>query len=568
MRPLYILRSWLRRSWVPLFLVLAAAGGVRAQKWDEVVVPLARQPFPALDVRLSYRKYATVGGQQFTFLVRNLSQQKVAVALDLVAYTVCGGEVSKHMELELAAGERAGNGGLMDDTYLGQVQSSDCKGVKFRYYSEDVHMEVEGTNRIRTLGYRNFTLKTISAETPAAAGNAGAAGAAGTAASGGTATGAAGANGSADIPDAPDTNAGAANPQSPKAAAGNASGRPVGSYQPPVDPMARAKAITAQSEKNRAELNSSVSALGDLAMGIYAAGAAKKMAQFKSYMEANSNAFKISSSAYKKTFTPHTRGNAISPDTIVNSALIAAQYQAIHTYNELDLRMAAFSEAHKEPKNNVPASKIKHPTTTDYFPKASNDREHFDSFELPIELPDLYYIPLCHCYTDKQYNRGLDSAFFLLRNKNKCKSIAYNGHQYSIKTSAFPDNFSEENALNMLRRAIAKPKINNYVELLDYYNAFVWIGFLGNKHAKSIDDLLTGIRDIDPLLTNRAIFSNEMDTSGIYSYQNDLFQAAYDMAKYFRALYYFRLYNSNADAKLKADIPQEIVKYHYQEFNH
>lgn len=131
-----------------------------AQKWNEKVVRVV-QPSPSVNLSVAYRMYATAGGQVFTCKIKNLTQKKITVSMDLLAFTVCGGEVSKHIEMELDPGIGDGDGGVLSDDYAGFVNSTDCEGVKFKYYSQDLNMEVEGTNRIRSMGYRNFIVKII-----------------------------------------------------------------------------------------------------------------------------------------------------------------------------------------------------------------------------------------------------------------------------------------------------------------------------------------------------------------------------------------------------------------------
>lgn len=89
----------------------------------------------------------------------------------MIASTVCGTEVSKHIDMELKASEGDGNGSIMNDDYVGLVQSSDCKGVKFRYYSQNVNAEVEGTNRIKGMGFRNFIIKSYPVKTASSSTN-------------------------------------------------------------------------------------------------------------------------------------------------------------------------------------------------------------------------------------------------------------------------------------------------------------------------------------------------------------------------------------------------------------
>jgi hypothetical protein len=123
------------------------------------------QPSPSVKLSLAYRMYATAGGQVFTCKIKNLTQKKITVSMDLLAFTVCGGEVSKHIDMELDPGSVDGNGNVLSEDYAGFVNSTDCEGVKFRYYSQDLNMEVDGTNRIRSMGYRNFTIKIIPEST-------------------------------------------------------------------------------------------------------------------------------------------------------------------------------------------------------------------------------------------------------------------------------------------------------------------------------------------------------------------------------------------------------------------
>jgi len=143
-----------------LLFLLFGVCSVYGQQWNSKEVSVV-QPSASVKLSMSYRMYATVGGQVFTCKIRNLTQKKIAVSMDMLAFTVCGGEVSKHIDMELDPGTAEGGGSILSDDYAGFVNSTDCEGVKFKYYSQDLNMEVEGTNRIRSMGYRNFTLKII-----------------------------------------------------------------------------------------------------------------------------------------------------------------------------------------------------------------------------------------------------------------------------------------------------------------------------------------------------------------------------------------------------------------------
>ena len=129
-----------------------------AQKSDEIRVPVT-QPSSLIDFKLVYRSHATVGGQQFTCLIKNLTLDSLNITFDMVASTLCATEVVKHIEMDLGGGKKGGNGTMIEDDYVGLVQSTDCKGKKITFYSEGFKMDVEGTNRIRGLGYRNFRIR-------------------------------------------------------------------------------------------------------------------------------------------------------------------------------------------------------------------------------------------------------------------------------------------------------------------------------------------------------------------------------------------------------------------------
>ena len=138
-----------------LIWLLIFSGLVFSQK--QVNLNLSNQPSPYLNFRLSYSKAASAfDGQNFTFFCKNISDKTRKIDFDLIAFTICGREVSEHFTLRLDSGEEVGGGNFMDTQYLAVVTPSECKGEKISYTIDG--KSYTGINRIKTLGIRNLKI--------------------------------------------------------------------------------------------------------------------------------------------------------------------------------------------------------------------------------------------------------------------------------------------------------------------------------------------------------------------------------------------------------------------------
>lgn len=194
---------------------------------------------------------------------------------------------------------------------------------------------------------------------------------------------------------------------------------------------------------------------------------------------------------------------------------------------------------------------------TDYFPKSKEDDQIWATLPLPQELPDLFYLPTCHCYTEDKYRRKYDDAFILLRNSNKCKSINHQGKSFSVKyDKKTADHIDEAQAILALHQATESKQLNSVYDWLDYVNSFVWLGYLENKNAQTTDDLYNGLATLIGFF--KSIQIGDSYVQGLdYSISNYL-ESSYTIISYYIVCYYYRINTELKSPKLSKKIAKNL----------
>ena len=167
-----------------------------------------------------------------------------------------------------------------------------------------------------------------------------------------------------------------------------------------------------------------------------------------------------------------------------NLSTLDRDFYALEVNYNLHFQLPSVTSAQKELFNG-------------YYPvsKSHGTRADYERLKLPVELPDLLYLPACYCFTSEIVPSKYDSAFYYLRNLKQCAHIAYDGDFYKIKTNKqIEDNINDSMALKLLIEAVKDPPSStNKMEVLYYYHAYIWIGYLQNKNAKTLSDLESSI---------------------------------------------------------------------------
>ncbi len=230
------------------------------------------------------------------------------------------------------------------------------------------------------------------------------------------------------------------------------------------------------------------------------------------------------------------------------SSFLTAQQK----YNEINLYNLNAAKKYAEDK----------PLSADYFPKVTNKTLTYTKLELPEKLPDLYYVPLCHCNTSVIYKRSYDDAFILLRELAKCKTIMYGGQAYEVLADKMKaDKIDAKAALVALNAVVQRERPNNTYDFIDYVNSYVWIAYLENKNAQTIGDLQNGLAKLLKFYQGIEGFVPLVKRLG--SNDNEYLSASYAMINYFISSYYYRIATSSENnPELQQMIAENLKELH------
>jgi peroxiredoxin len=129
--------------------------------WDHFT--FATQPSPYLNIQLGRHHGSILGNQAYVATVTNVSQSNIEVTGSVVAYLICGNQVSSQFDVTLKPGETEGGGSavlLNDEGLGGNAITTDCEGTKI-YPDPTNQPTLYYINRIKSVGIINLNVVLI-----------------------------------------------------------------------------------------------------------------------------------------------------------------------------------------------------------------------------------------------------------------------------------------------------------------------------------------------------------------------------------------------------------------------
>jgi len=511
--------------------MIVLAVSVYAQDKDHIINRFdGQQPNSNINVIMFHDKRTTASGQNFGIIIQNLTQHKIKVYGRYFANLICGNAKNGNVEIEMKPGEKLG----------GEQYNFETNGLTETTFSEDC--KAINNNRIKNVGFQITSVTDLTKWEQEKA----------------------------------------AQPSSNKnsAAVLNDSGNKYGTSTSEKKSAIKNTAVysNTQSTAAKSEMSTATSQtqviLNDLNRNLQnqekvnnaIQGGLQELGNI--FSEARNAKFEEKKAAihgfYEKSKAMDEM--ILQTDTVATNAFYKKDYniavqkfysvavlQAESMYNNFSLGGWWIS--------NKYGNKEKRPIADDYFIKSKDDDFGWTTLNLPNEIPDLFYIPTCHCYTDEKYQRKYDDAFMLLRKSSKCNAISHRGKTYEIKyDKKRTDNRDEQKAIAAIHEAVDSKQLTSMYDWIDYTNSFVWLGYLENKNARTVDDLYNGLAHMVAFFKNIQM-GNKFISQSQSSAEQHYIEAAYNMIVYYISCYYYRINNElKNNPGISAQIAENLSK--------